>query len=243
MIIFHHIPKSAGTTVSTAIVDANDAPSRVIGSEGISAHDPGELTQLAFLSGHVTFPEIRPLLADRETTHFSILRHPLERLISYFEMVYRDNAFFRDQICFKDKWSYGFDLFLDRFVDAASLNNLMCGYFHPSRRFYDAAHVITEKFDFVGSMDDLPAVTHYLEHALPAAGLVAPSTLPKLNVSTKNEPFWRTIPGKTLDRVRESNRQDMLLYDWLIERHGGTFEQAQGPKTSLRAVAQSAMAS
>lgn len=223
MIVFHHIPKSAGTSFSVAITQANDAPSLMVGAEGLAAYDNDRILTSSYLAGHVTYPEIAPLIEGRETLHFSVLRHPLERLISYFEMAYRDIDLFRDEVCHRDKWSVGFEVFLDRFIDTPGLNNLMCSYFHTSRSFYDAIKVITEKFDFVGGMDNLGAVEDFLAHALPTHGLAVPDAYPKRNVSSKGEPFWRDMPGHLLDRVRTSNKEDFLLFDWLMTRHQGAY--------------------
>lgn len=115
MFIFHHIPKTAGSTFNHAVVDANQGVARIVGAGGLSAAPNVDLTSVRFLCGHVTFEEAVARGLGRDSVHVSILRDPLKRIVSHFEMAFRDNEVLRTEICAIDKWKFGFEVFLRSF--------------------------------------------------------------------------------------------------------------------------------
>ena len=223
MIIFHHIPKTAGTTINDGVYSKNPNTSLIVGKEGSSALERINIHDYKFIGGHLPFHEVKPLLHS-SAKHISILRDPLLRIISYFEMAYRDNTVFREEICSLDKWGFGFDIFYDRFIRKANLENISCSYFTKSRNFYDAVSTIRDNFSILGDvtrMEDFEL--NFDKIAEMEEGFLKPASYPKKNKSSKGESVVDKISPVTLSRIREDNSEDFKLRYWLIERHNGLY--------------------
>lgn len=223
MLIFHHIPKTAGSTFNHAVVNANKGAARLVGPGGLSAASNVDLTSLRFLGGHVTYSDAVSKGLDRGNVHVSILRDPLKRIVSNFEMAFRDNDVFRDEICAIDKWGFGFKVFYERFVLYNNLANIHCQYFSKTAKFYDAVVTITEKFHVIGSaerFDDFTAeaVTHFDDQ-----NLIKPTAFPIRNQSSLGEDYTRLIDPDMLDRIEDDNSEDFRLWHWLNMRHADLF--------------------
>jgi hypothetical protein len=94
-IVFYHLPKTAGTTLGS-IIRQNYAPDKIV-SSGIDTHAfladlktwPLEKRRrIRLLHGHVPFGTHE--LLPQPTRYFTVLRHPVERTISYYFHAMRD---------------------------------------------------------------------------------------------------------------------------------------------------------
>lgn len=227
MFIFHHIPKTAGSTFNHAVCDANVGASLMVGAGGLSSRPDDDLSSVRFLCGHVTFAEATARGLDCDNIHASILRDPLKRIVSHFEMAFRDDVIFRDEICAIDKWGFGFEVFYEKFIVFPKLTNLHCQYLSKRASFYDAILTISEKFHIVGSVDRfddfvVQSMTHF-----DSLNLGKPKSFPERNRSSLGEDFTRLIDPALLARIERDNAEDFRLWRWLNERHDGLFVRGQ----------------
>ena len=225
MLIFHHIPKTAGSTFNHAVVDANQGVCRMFGAGGLSSAPNVDLTSVRFLCGHVTFDEAATRGLDRDNVHVSILRDPLKRIVSHFEMAFRDDAVFREEICSIDKWKFGFRVFYERFIVFNNLTNIQCKYFSKRGKFYDAVVTIAEQFHLVGSAerfdDFLDKALEYFE----IQHLKRPAAFPIKNQSSLGEDYRQLIDDDLLCKIEADNAEDFYLWRWLNVRHNGLFSK------------------
>jgi hypothetical protein len=84
MLIFHHIPKTAGSTFNHAVMGVNKGCGHLVGSGG-TAPDL-DFGSTRFLGGHITYPEAARRGLDSGSVHVSVLRNPLERIVSNFDL-------------------------------------------------------------------------------------------------------------------------------------------------------------
>lgn len=224
MIVFHHIPKTAGSSLNETIWEENKNTSLVIGSEGIISHKEKLNNTYKYIGGHFSYQEFIQTTNYSNCNHISILRHPLARIISYFEMAYRDDEIVREEICRNDKWGKGFDIFYRRFIQQANLLNIQCLYFSKHGKFYDAAKVIREKFCLVGTVRKFDALKSILlDFYLENEGINIPASFPKRNISSKNENYLELISAKTLLAIENENLEDYDLYNWINEKYDGLY--------------------
>jgi hypothetical protein len=223
MFIFHHIPKTAGSTFSHAVSSANQEGSHIVGTGGLGSVPDLDFGTTRFLGGHITYPEAARRGLDSGNVHVSILRNPLERIVSNFEMAYRDDRVFREEVCSTDKWGLGFRVFYERFILDVGLANLQCQYFSEKAKFYDAVVSIDKNFHLVGSVSRFD---YFVETAQPYLGqqnLARPKSFPKKNKSSQGENFEALIDEGMIARIKRENTEDFDLWNWLNSKNGGIF--------------------
>lgn len=223
MIFFHHIPKTAGTTINDAVYALNPETTLIVGREGPAALEGEDLSRLLFIGGHLPIHTIRHRVPSG-SLHIATLRDPLLRIVSHFEMAYRDDAVFREEICSMDKWGIGFDTFYRRFIVEAKLTNLACAYFSPLPFFYDAVVSIREHFSLVADVSRLDEFQRGFQRLAAAhTEMCVPTEFPQKNRSASGEFDISRISESTLERIRADNQEDFLLHDWLIKQHSGIY--------------------
>jgi len=223
MFIFHHIPKTAGSTFNHAVAAANNEGCHIIGAGGLRSAPDLDFSSLRFLGGHIPYPEAAGQGLDSGIVHVSILRDPLERIVSNFEMAYRDNRVFREEVCSSDKWGLGFRVFYERFILEEGLVNLQCQYFSTKGKFYDSVVSIDKNFHVVGSVgrfDDFAAAA--LEY-LDRQNLTRPKSFPQKNKSSQGENSARLIDPDLIERIKNENIEDLRLWNWINTRHDGLY--------------------
>jgi hypothetical protein len=217
MIVFHHIPKTAGSTINHSICDAN--PETAIITNDMK-NPLIEKDNYKYIGGHIPFNALQ----DPKYIHISVLRNPLLRIISYFEMAYRDNAIFREEICRIDKWGFGFEVFYDKFIVDQGLVNISCSFFSSDKNFYSALDCIKKNFTLIADisrMNDFQSIL--TESLMSACDLVIPESFPEKNKSSKHEVIIDKISPSLVKRIQMDNQEDYRLYRWLIERHNGLY--------------------
>jgi hypothetical protein len=224
MLVFHHIPKTAGSTFNHAVVDANPSVSRMFGADGLSFVKAADIRSLDFLCGHVTFGDFKALGLQKRSVHLSMLREPFQRIVSHFEMAFRDDEIFRDEICKLDKWGLGFQVFYERFILDQNLTNLQCKYFAQNGKFYDAVMTIAKEFHLVGTLNRFDAFANTALTSFDDLGLKKPMAFPKKNMSSAGEDYAALIPIALRRRIEVENLEDYRLWSWLNTRHDGLFQ-------------------
>jgi hypothetical protein len=228
MFIFHHIPKTAGSTFNHAVKGANNEGCHIIGSGGLRSAPDLDFGLIRFLGGHITYPEVALRGLDSGIVHVSLLRDPLERIVSNFEMAYRDNRVFREEVCSTDKWGLGFRVFYERFIVDEGLVNLQCRYFSAKAKFYDSVVSIDKNFYLVSSVgrfdDFVAAALPYLDQQ----NLTRPKSFPKKNKSSHGEDFASLINPDLIERIENENIEDFNLWNWINTRHDGLYLKPGG---------------
>lgn len=236
MFIFHHIPKTAGSTFNHAVTGANNDGCRIIGSGGLRSAPDLDFGSIRFLGGHITYPEAARQGLDSDIVHVSVLRDPLERIVSNFEMAYRDNRVFREEVCSADKWGLGFRVFYDRFIVDEGLVNLQCQYFSTKAKFYDSVVSIDKNFHLVGSVgrfdDFVEAALPYLDQQ----NITRPKAFPRKNKSSHGEDFSSLIDADLIDRIKNENIEDINLWNWLTLKQNGIFIGCAGSNDKQRSI-------
>jgi len=223
MIIFHHVPKTAGSTLNHAIVNANPDVSCLIGAGGFRGRSDQDFSEIRYLGGHVTFEDTRKRGLHEGSIHVSLVREPLARIVSYFEMAYRDNDIFREEICGNDKWGQGFEVFYERFIVAERLTNIHCKYFSNFGRFYDAVVSIVNNFDAVGAVSRFEDFKDKLLTYFDRNNLNTPISFPIENRSSLGENHRDLIDEYLIEKINHDNHEDFLLYNWLVSKYDGLY--------------------
>lgn len=107
-LFFIHIPKTGGTSVEKFLTDNNNQISffTSTGSVFINGHTPQ----------HITFREIQNLGIDKdEFLFFTIIRNPVERVISEYKWLCDTNWHTRNKTKIGEDWN--FDIFLEHFLN------------------------------------------------------------------------------------------------------------------------------
>ncbi|MFN3724497.1 MAG: sulfotransferase family 2 domain-containing protein [Paracoccaceae bacterium] len=224
MILFHHIPKTAGSTFNHAVIKPNPNVSCLIGAGGIEARRPlVDLSTALYIGGHITYGEsVRSGLADK-AIRVTMIRDPIKRIVSHFEMAYRDNRIFREEICGQDKWGSGFEVFYQRFISIANINNIYCQYFSAKPRFYDAVVCLLSKFTVVATVERFDDFQENVLNFFDDFGLNKLTDFVIKNVSSKSEKCDGLIDPKLIEKIRSNNEQDLRLFDWIESRHDGLY--------------------
>jgi hypothetical protein len=230
-LVFDHIPKTAGTSISSAL-------ERMFGqSPGLPEYFNSHLHVISaagtrrVLGGHLWFTPHEPLAPG--WYYCTLLRDPIDRFLSQY-------WFYRSQ---GQKWAAqsgglphedpqvqaAADLDLEQFL-ASSDSRIRLAFqnvqaVHFARRLTSAPNVLSpdslfkaavaslEEYDLVGTFDDLQG---FLDAISQDIGL-ARVELPRLNV-TENRRQERETPEHLIAVMREANGVDLKLYEWARER-------------------------
>jgi hypothetical protein len=213
-LIFVHVPKAAGTTFETVIRNlyGGAAIYRLNGYRADSddivkfrAMPESERRRLKVLVGHVPFG----LHADlpQKCTYTTLLRDPVERIISYYYYILRRTEHFQHQMVvdakmsladyveFKQDWVHNGQALPPDELLRRAIDNL-------ERHFPVIG--LTERFD-----ESLARIGRRL--AWPRVGYQATNV-------TKDRPKQTHVAPALLERIRELNRLDLQLYDWAARR-------------------------
>jgi hypothetical protein len=257
MLYYLHIPKSAGTSVRSLF-------NRVYGNRlvevyrGIDAQYVRELAAIchpdSVLFGHYSF-SLHRRLGDAEPRYMTILRHPVQRVISWYKSALRDpqsrayRKIQRDHLTLAEavergiapevnnhsvralagndrRWQWKYD-FLNRYSSRFLGKH---SYQFNGRRYLDAAVAnLNNFFGFVGIADRLDLLTQYLR--LRGELPLGCATMPHENVTP---PMDLAVDSQTIAVIEKANELDMLLYEKVAARlqaDGEWYPVEAGPRT------------
>lgn len=207
-LIFHHIPKCGGTTV-TSLLETNFAPQdicRLVFYYELDTLSPQERTKYKFFRGHFFYPQLQDLDAKRIT----FVRDPVERVLS-------EHRFWIEFYKGREE-----DLFHEHFLPPGdplfTMQNHQCLFlssFDPrdptisiKQHLKSAKANLKNKFFFVGITEDL-------ERGLKALYILMnwPSlqTVPHL---LRTRPTGEVFSKKMLEGIRKRNWADIQLYKY-----------------------------
>jgi len=227
MIVFTHIPKTAGSTFTARIASAIPGGEHFIVTA--DRGDDGGLAQrgtagLSLVGGHIRFPAAWPVIGP--ATYVAAVRRPLDRLLSHFFFAIRQGEFA----------PRGSDLRaeFDRFYEIVRQQrwlNLQCRFFATEGRFDRAAEVIERHYAAV--WDTAETDRHFAAildlcglNAAPAAAppdaYVAPMAASddEFRAGARPRAYSGFLRADQAERVLDENAEDARLHAWVAENAG-----------------------
>ncbi len=221
VIVFYHLPKSAGTTLNR-ILRRNYKPGEMVESGPITQEfiaelrtwPPERLATIRFLQGH--FPWGLHEMLPQQARCFTILRDPVERTISYYYHARREPAHYLYSLIHDNNWS------LPELLESRTPLMMNDGQVRLLSGVFADAHMgeVTEemlataianlrKCEVVGITEQFDLTLVLLQRAF-GWGYIGYKQ--PVNVG-HNRPPAREISPETLEAVRHYNRMDALLYE------------------------------
>ncbi|NCC60280.1 MAG: hypothetical protein EOM12_04930 [Verrucomicrobiae bacterium] len=241
--VFLHIQKTAGSTIvelarhsygsdhvvshGDYLVGCNDLDiDQIVDARGCSPYD---YKKIKFVSGHFGFNFALPLIRERYS--FTILRNPVERILSYYFFCKKMNPSEFKIYSLVQKLSLNEFLMMglnDSGVKACIWNNqawqLANGYGHLNERkisSYTEDEIINasidhlEKFSYIGFVETFEEDQNRI---LTDLGVRRPSKKMVLN-SNPGRPRASDLPPSTIELLNELTRLDQILYHSAWEKY------------------------
>ncbi|NJL84326.1 MAG: sulfotransferase family 2 domain-containing protein, partial [Chloroflexaceae bacterium] len=233
-IIFLHIPKAAGTTLRY-IIQYQAPPQGIYELYGpASGHrdrlrklqqlSPRRLAQLQVVNAHLGFGLHEYI--NRPCTYFTILRHPVSRVLSMYSYLGKTRPGFQERLSLEEfvgtcphfahnnmtKYLSGVKLAIQ--LREPGLGEADCDRRHPITEdtLAIAKRNLVEHFTVAGLVENLPASLLLLQRLL---GWELPCL--QSNVSHSQSKL-ATLPPSTLALIEHHNQFDLQLYDFAQQR-------------------------
>ncbi len=218
-VIFLHIPKTAGSTLLHILQRAYKPENRLF-IEDDSIHEPervlssmsnAQKREIALLAGHVEFG-IHTWL-PQPATYFTILRHPIERIISdYYFLHQTPHHPLHDQVV-------NGQISLQEYVDIPlvmdnSQTRMLAGAWRQSggpctvKTLQKANENIQTHFSLIGLTEHFDESLVLLQRRFGWKSILYHSPLNK----TANRPHLKDLPKKTVEAIIRANEYDLDLY-------------------------------
>ncbi len=228
MIVFTHIPKTAGTTFTGRMTGAIPAGQAYIVT-GDFGHDGGLAKRgtsgLSLVGGHIRFPIAWPVIGP--AIYVAAVRSPLDRILSQFFFSIRQGEF---PIQGDDVRSE-FDRYYDAVVRRQNWLNLQCQFFSADGTFDQAAGVIERHYTAVW---DSEKTDQHFSTIVALCGLKASAadadvsayaapvseTDEALRTGARPKRYVDFLGSDQRERVLRDNAEDARLYDW-VRQNGG----------------------
>jgi len=229
VVLFTHVPKTAGTTI-------NDAVFRAIGERGfVQVANQSEVAALLktgiglgtrFVCGHINYWDAHRLAPSGKA--IAGLRNPVDRILSHYLMRIRDPD---DPIVDQDMLAHPFGpafwSFYGKYIIGQRKDNLCSRYLCGVADFRTALETLSQRYMLVWSSpsDAWPHIWNMLGLSGDPDPLVrgnpAPSGVPPERGGAVTN--YRTLlSADDLGRLEELEAHDLALYQWLQSR-GGLF--------------------
>lgn len=220
LLIFLHLPKTAGTTFRDILT--RQYPARALygfeagdeqhAAEIFAAMTPAKLARLRVISGHLPFGVHK--LLPRKARYLTILRDPVERIVSqYFHVLRNHHHYCHEEVTRRN-------LSLGDFVTSGltpetdnAQARMLAGVEQPAfgqctEALLDQAQANLRKhFRLVGLTE------HFEQTVLLARAMLGWSKPPYFSVRNVGWNKERHIPAEELEVVRAFNKLDLALYD------------------------------
>ena len=223
-IIFDHLPKCGGTSLNK-LLESNYSRKRIFKMSGsdpdksvtefLSLHS-SKRNQMNLIYGHLAGKLIHSV--DKNFIVITVLREPIDRIISHYYYVQRKEDHYLHSIVKKENMSLE-----DYAVSDLSeeLRNWYVQHFsglssvevkkNKEKSLKMAICNLENNYDLVGFLNEYD---HFLSKLIKMANFKSKQILEKNN-KTLDRPTIDTIPIKTLDIIKNVNDLDIQLYDQL----------------------------
>jgi hypothetical protein len=232
-IIFLHIPKTAGTTL-LRILDRHYRPDQTFSFDNEHLYEDflsltrAQKAQLRLLRGHMNFGPHE--LLPNPVAYFTVLREPIDRVISYYYFIRRTPAHYCYDLITSNNMS------LLEFVESKAdhmvanaqtrmLSGLALGFDECTEETLERAKEnLQNHFAVVGLMEKFDTTLALLRRAFGWHDIY----YRKQNV-TANRPRKSQLPSETIEALLEVNQLDIKLYEY-AQRLFGDQIRRQGPQ-------------
>ena len=228
-VLFDHLPKCAGTTVTEYLLMHYSRP-HIFRTDGSrpdeSVYEFRSLPQSARYRYHLIIGHLANELMDYvhpDTITLTTFRDPVDRIISHYFFVKQNKKHYLH------KAVVGSNMQLEDYATSMlspELRNWYTTHFtglsiddveqDPEGAVRFAADAIAERYDIVGFQDTLPSVMRQLRTS---AGLLKPFAN-KVQNKTTRRPGFAEVPASVRKTIADINFVDVMLYDLLKEREG-----------------------
>jgi hypothetical protein len=226
-LLFNHVPKCAGSTL-TEYLFAHYPERLVFETHGrrplqsvrhFQALPQAERYRYRLVLGHLAHDLLDYIHPD--TLTFTVLRHPLDRLISHYFFVRQDRHHYLHQ------WVMESDISLSEYITSGRSEELQNWYtthfsglpkteiqHNPDQAIDAALNTILDRYDIIGFQDDIMAVTEQVQTSArlfhPFDGRIDNRTPYRLNLADIHDTVQKTLA--------QANELDLALYALLREK-------------------------
>lgn len=215
MLIFTHVPKTAGSTINRAVTDLLGAEALIVKSSA----EVGLSTEgVRFIGGHVRHREMRERFP--EAKFIVSIRHPLHRVLSHYFMMLRNNPSASAELG-PDRPGKAFRAFYKHWIARKKWGNLQCQYICGESSAALAIAAIQEQY-CIAWISERTSLAWPMVYALLTGD--EPCNSPKIRkqmVGT-NTPaqYGGFLDVESLQMLTEDNAEDMQLYEWIVSERG-----------------------
>jgi hypothetical protein len=244
LLIHLHIAKTGGTSFSSMIKHGFEGDqifesARYVGTPGGMRQAPREdcereliafgLNRIRYLSGHVPLGVHR--VFDREAKYITLLRHPIDRIVSYFFYQAKDEDCYRK----KDGTPVTFEQYVEERLDV-QLHDFQVRVLsglpeldaeipgrdqHPPHVKVERSHLEQAKNNIERLFVAAAPIEQLTELGL-LVRLIYGWPMRRLQTeyknSTKIRPASNKISARLIQLIEECNRYDLELYEWVRRR-------------------------
>jgi hypothetical protein len=244
LLIHLHIAKTGGTTFSSMVkhafapdqvFEAISQEGQVYGGLDLLTYEScqhllsgADLNRLRYLSGHVPMGVHR--IFGRPAKYIAVVRHPVERLLSYFHFrIQTGDPYLKDgkPISFADYVEGGGDIIFNNYqvrvisgsadldAPAGPRGALVAGAPVESRHLEMARRNVEDNFLAIAPLEQLTELALLLRrvYGWPMRRLQTEYKNP-----TKERPRAPDLPPRLLRIVEDNNSHDLELYEWACRR-------------------------
>lgn len=200
-IFFIHIPKCSGMTVDAKL---KTLPAYARTSEGqlLDLLNAGSRPSSTIMGGHALFSTVERFKIPFK--YISVVRDPLERVISYYNYINQRGEADPQYVHVKD-------LSLEQFINFIGPNEMskfLLGEDFNVISFNDAVSRIIDKYVFIGNTNNWEKTDKFLDRHF---NIHAP--LSRQNVGSY--PKGKEISSAAIEAFKKANDLDYRLYEWI----------------------------
>ena len=247
ILIHLHIPKTGGTSLNSmiqhAFPDDEVSDTMVIGSENYNGlglapyelcqkrfalYSPDQLRRIRYVTGHLPIGLHR--VFDRPAKYFTVIRHPVDRVISdFFFRIQENEPYLKDDrlLTFDEYVESRSDVYLcDYQVRVISGSTELEAERQPigmqtsgrpveDRDLEQAKRNIEEHFLTIAPLENMVELALLIRSVY---GWPMRRLLNENKNRTKKRLFMREVSPRTLKIIEECNSSDLKLYEWVSKR-------------------------
>ena len=210
-LIFLHIEKAAGSSLRTLFHDN-------FGKRNVYWHDinSDSIHKYNVIGGHRSLPFYRKddELNKNKAIYLGVMREPVSRVISFYAHLKRHTDYFS-----KNKASSFKDAVLNCKPFRAHIESGQLTYLIGNKEFSNFERIIKDNSYVIGTMDKLDSFTKLISDKLH----LNTSELTQVNLGLPGYKDEIDLDNETLSELKRLVHEDIKLYDFIIEKHSGLF--------------------
>lgn len=206
-----HIPKCAGSSMWSLITKSLFVGQKVIwvglpkDVEKLKKLTVDELLTYKVVGGHINYPYVRSRIPTEDWSNFyrfTILRDPVKRAISLYHYILRTPEHFDPKVK---------EISFEEFIFGGHYDgNIQCRFIAGKADWQEAFDILRNEFDVFGTTEQLRMIVEQICKDFQAP---LPLELPRVNVTKYSPDFNYDLDKKVMDRLRELDEQDQILYE------------------------------